>query len=158
MFKPNYRILITSKCFPKDGVIGLGSQLISFIDSIKNYLPLHMWYASDVEAVGENFEKKDLSDIQISLIGSDLQFIEYCSGIEQFIWGVFLCVDKNFSSQNIAGIQLETEDESFRSINIKGILIEIRAFDTTYFGVYSEDFELISKISNIYKVKVEKVK
>ena len=156
MFNPKYRILVTSKCFPKDKAIGLGTQLILLLDSVKNYLPSHIWYGADVEGVGKNIENRNLSDVQISLIGSDLQFIEYCSGIEQFIWGVFLCVDKKFSSQNIVGIELETEDEPFRSVNFNGVLMEIRAFDTTYFEIYSEDFDLISKISSIYNVEIER--
>lgn len=155
MFKPKYRILITSKYFPEDRVVGLGTQLISILDSVKNYLPPHVWYASDVEAIGDNIENQNLASIQISLIGTDLQFIQYCSGIDQFIWGVFLCVDKQFSSRNILGIQLETEDEPFRPINSNGIIMEIRAFDTTYFGIYTEELELISKISTIYNIEIE---
>jgi hypothetical protein len=156
MFTPKYRILLMSKCFPEDGIIGLGAQLISIFDSIKNYLSPHIWYASDIHAVGVNLEKRNFSNIQISLIGSDFQFIQYCSGIEQFTWGVFLCVDKRFSSQNVVGVQLETEDEPFRSINASGVLMEIRAFDTTYFVIYSDDFGLISKISNIYDVEIQR--
>src|SRR5690242_8728071 len=110
MFNPKYRILLTSKYFSEDGIVGLGTQLISIINSIENYLTSHLWYGADVEAVGKGARKYDLNNIQLREIGSDLQFIEYCSEIEQFIWGVFLCIDKNFSSQNIQGIELETED------------------------------------------------
>ena len=157
MFNPKYRILFTSKYFPEDGVVGLGTQLILIINSIKNYLTPHLWYGADVEAVGKSAKKHSLNNIQLSRIGTDLQFIEYCSEIEQFIWGIFLCIDKNFSSQNIQGIELETEDKPFRSINAKGILIEIRAFDTTYFGIYAENIELITKISDIYNIEIEKI-
>ena len=158
MFNPKYRILLTSKYFPEDGVVGLGTQLISIINSIENYLTPHLWYGADVEAVGKGARKHGLNNIQLSKIGNDLQFIEYCSEIEQFIWGVFLCIDKNFSSQNIQGIELETEDKPFRSINTKGILVEIRAFDTTYFGIYAEKIELIANISKIYNIEIEKIK
>jgi hypothetical protein len=158
MFNPKYRILITSKCFPEDGVVGLGTQLISILNFVKKYLPPHIWYAGDVEAVGINAEKQSFSDIQINLIGTDSQFIDYCSGIEQFIWGVFLCVDKQYSSQNVIGIQLETEDQPFRPIDSNGILMEIRAFDTTYFGIYAEDLGLITKISNQYGISIEQIK
>ena len=54
MFNPKYRILITSNCFPEDAVIGLGIQLISILNFVKNYIPPHIWYAADVEAVGIN--------------------------------------------------------------------------------------------------------
>lgn len=155
MFNPKYRILIKSKCFPEDGVIGLGSQLISIVENIKTYMLPHVWYGADVEAVGIAARKYGLNHFQVSKIGSDLEFIEYCSEIEQFTWGVFLCVDKSFSSQEVQGIELETEDKCFRSINMDGIILEIRAFDTTYFGVYSENLGLISSISEIYKVEIE---
>ena len=60
------------------------------------------------------------------------------------------------SSQSFQDVELETEDEPFRPINANGILIEIRAFDTTYFEIYSDNKELIIKISKIYNVKIER--
>jgi len=158
MFKPKYRILLTSKCFPQDEVIGLGTQLISIVNSIKDCLSPHIWYGADVEAIGKNAMKQNLNDIQLSLIGSDLQFNRYCSKVEQFIWGVFLCIDENFLPQNFQNIELETEDESFRSIDSNGVLLEIRAFDTTFFALYAEDIELIKIISKKYNVEIEKSK
>lgn len=158
MFKPKYRIIITSKCFPKEKFICLGIQLISIINSIKNILPNHVWYGADVEAVGKGARKYNIKGIQLNVIGNDLQFIEYCSEIEQFIWGIFLCIDNDFSHQNIRGIELETEDKPFRFITCDGILIEIRAFDTTYFAIYSEDRVLIEKISIIFNVEIEEIK
>lgn len=158
MFNPKYRILLTSKCFPGDKAVCLGTQLISAINSIKVFLPSHIWYGADVEAVGKGAMKHQLNDIQLNAIGFDLQFIEYCSTIEQFIWGVFVCVDSNFSSQNIRGVELETEDEAFRSIACDGVQIELRAFDTSYFEIYSEEINLLTKIANLYDVKIEENK
>jgi hypothetical protein len=156
MFKPKYRILLTSKYFPQDKVIGLGTQLILIINSIKKYLLPHTWYGADVEAVGKAAKKYNLNGMQLNIIGSDLQFINYCSEIDQFIWGDFLCIDDNFISQDFQNIKLITEDKSFRSINVDGILIEIRAFDTTYFEIYSENEKLMAKVSKTYDVKMEK--
>jgi hypothetical protein len=155
MFNPKYRILIRSKCFPEDEVIGLGMQMVSIINFVKNQIPSHIWYAGDVDAVWINAQKETFSNIQLTRIGTDLQFIDYCSGIQQFIWGVFVCIDQKYSSQNIIGIELETEDKPFRSIDCNGIVIEIRAFDTTYFGIYAEDLELITTISKQYGISVE---
>lgn len=156
MFNPSYRVLIAAKCFPRDGVIGLGKQLISIINSAANYLPPHHWYGTDIEAIGKNLKKKNLKKNQVSLIGNDLQFAEYCSQIDQFIWGVFLCVGSDSSSQDIKDIEIETEDAPFRPINIDGVICEIRAFDTTYFEVYSDDFGLIKSLSKVYNVEIEK--
>jgi hypothetical protein len=157
MFNPKYRALLTSKCFPRDNAVCLGSQLISIVNVIKNFLPRHIWYGADVDAVGKGATKHKVNNIQLNLIGTDLQFVEYCSEIKQFIWGVFLCIDSNFSSQNIQGVELETEDESFRSINCDGILIEIRAFDTSYFGIYSEDITLIKKYQKYIMLELKRL-
>jgi len=155
MFNPKYRTLITSKCCPEDRVVGLGTQLISIINSVESYLPPHLWYGADVEAVGRGASNLGLNDINLKRIGSNEQLIEYCSEIHQFIWGEFLCIDKNFSSQNIQDVELETEDKRFRPINAKGILMEIRTFDTTYFSIYTEKIELITKISKIYNIDID---
>jgi hypothetical protein len=156
MFNPKFRVTVTSDSFPQDEVICLGTQLISIIISIKNVLPEHIWYGADVDAFGKSRIKYNLNDTQLNIIGTDLQFIEYCYEIDQFIWGVFLCINKNFLPQNIQGVELSTEDESFRPIACDGVLIEIRAFDTTFFEIYSEDKNLISKISKIYNIEIEK--
>ncbi len=77
MFNPKYRILLTSRCFPKEGVVGLGRQLISIIDSIKGYLAPYLWYGADVEVVGKGSARHHFNDIQLKRIGTDLQFVDY---------------------------------------------------------------------------------
>lgn len=156
MFNPKYRILLTRSFFPSDKVVGLGTQLISIVNSIKNFLPQHVWYGADVQAVGKGARKYNLNDIQLNLIGNDSDFIEYCSEIDQFIWGNFACVDVRFLSNDIQHIEIETEDKSFRSIECDGVLLEIRAFDTTYFCIYAEDIKLMEMISELYNVEIER--
>ena len=154
MFNPKNRILITNTCFAGDGVICLGGQLITIINSIKNLLPKHAWYGGDVQAVGKNARKYNLNGFNLNIIGSDLKFIEYCSGIVQFIWGVFLCIDEHFLSQNIRSVEVGTEDEPFRPLTLEGVLIEIRAFDTSFFELYSEDTILMKEISKMYSAEI----
>ena len=143
MFNPKYRLLIPPESFPEDQCICLGSQLISVINVLKKNLPAHTWYGADVQAVGKG--GVDLSGFQLKSIGSDEQFISYCLNISQFIWGVFLCISKVCLPSNV---ELGTEDEPFRSIPCSGILIEIRMFDTSYIEIYSEDENMLKKISN----------
>jgi len=155
MFNPKYQVLLTSKCFPTDKAICLGTQLTSIVHALKGFLPKHLWYGADVVAVGKNATNSNVNDIQANPIGNDLHFTQYCSGIDQFIWGVFLCIDSSVLSQNIQSIELETEDEPFRSIACDGILLEIRTFDSSYFEIYSEDkkiTEIISRQFNFTKL------
>jgi len=158
MFNPKYQILLTRKYFPQDKVVCLGTQLISIVSLIQAFLPGHMWYGADVDAVGKGAKKCNINNIQLNVIGTDFQFIEYCSDIEQFIGGVFLGINTNFVSQDIQGIELETEDEPFRSIPCEGVLIEIRAFDTSYFAIYSEDLDLMEKTAKIYDIEIDEIK
>ncbi len=156
MFNPKYRVLLTSKCFPENKFICLGRQLISLINLLGNFLPNHTWYGADVDAIGKGAMKHNLNNPQLSMIGTDSEFIKYCTNIQQFIWGVFVCIDSHISTQKIQATKLETEEEPFRPISCDGVLIEIRAFDTTFFDIYSENLQFIQQLSNIYDVVVEK--
>ena len=150
MFDPKYRLLIRTKSFPKDQFICLGSQLISIVNVLKNIIPAHTWYGADVDATGQGLKELNINGFRLNLIGTDQQLVEYCSKITQFIWGVFLCINSGYSSQDFRGIELATEDEPFRSIPGDGILVEIRAFDTSYFEIYSEDEKIIKELSEIF--------
>lgn len=147
MFNPKYKLLITGKCFPEEKFICLGTQLILIVNTLKDFLPKHIWYGADVDAMGKGAMKSNINDVQLNLIGTNFDFIRYCAGIDQFIWGVFLCIDNSFSSQKIEGVELETEDQQFRSIPCNGILLEIRTFDTTFFEIYAENEEILKTIS-----------
>lgn len=149
--------MLPSKCFSPDKVVCLGTQLSLIVSFTKDFLPRHLWYGAGVDAVGKGAKAYNVHDIQLNLIGDDFRFAEYCSQIEQFIWGVFLCIDSAFASQNIQGVELEAEDKSFRSIPCEGVLLEIRAFDTSYFEIYSEDVGLMKKLSEKYNVEIEMI-
>jgi hypothetical protein len=157
MFQPNYRIPITVQSFPKDNGICLGTQLSSIVQFIKNYLPDHLWYAADVDAIGKHANIEAFKNYKPSLVGNDLQFIHYCSGIRQFIWGVFLCICNGIPSQEIENIELETEELPFRPIHCNGILLELRTFDTSYFEIYSEDQKIMNLLSEQFSVDIETV-
>ncbi len=148
MFIPKYRLRLTKKSFPNDDVACLGTQLISIIDFLKDFLPKHVWYGADIDAVGKVSIKVELKRSQLSLIGTDFSLVQYCSKIDQFIWGVFLCVNSTFLGKSFTGIEIETEDQSFRPIACDGIILEIRAFDTSYFEIYSADLGTIKKLKN----------
>lgn len=147
MFDPRYKLVIKRESFPKDQGICLGSQLITLVQFLKNVLPSHIWYGTNIEAVGPAASKYDLDTHQLIKIGDDSNLIKYCSEIVQFIWGVFLCLDKSHENQSFINTKLSAEDESFRGIELSGVLIEIRAFDTSFFEIYSQDEGILMKLS-----------
>jgi hypothetical protein len=48
---------------------------------------------------------------------------------------------------------IHTEDEQFRPLNLEGVLLEIRAFDTSFFEIYSEDGNLIQALATRFNKK-----
>ena len=96
MFNPQYRVLLTKNCFYSDNAICLGTQLILIINTLKEFLPEHTWYGADIEAIGKNANKFNTNKFTLKYIGNDLQINQYCSEIDQFMSGVFLCVNNEF--------------------------------------------------------------
>jgi len=40
---------------------------------------------------------------------------------------------------------------------VEGVLIEIRAFDTSYFALYSEEEALMNKLAKLYGVTIDQI-
>ncbi len=147
MFKPKYRLLITKKSFPLDEFSCLGTQLVSIVSFLKELLSEHVWYRASVDAIGNGSREFNANDFKLTRIGTDQEITKYCSEIDQFIWGVFLCINSNIPSESIQEIEVEAEDKPFRPIACDGIILEIRAFDTSFFTIYSEDENIINSLS-----------
>lgn len=158
MFNPKYQAVLKCASFHPDEFVCLGTQLVLIVNFIKDFLPQHQWYGADVDVMGKDISKYNVGSYHPSLLGTDSQFIEFCSQIHQFIWGDFLCIESSFSSQDLQGVELGTEDEPFRPLNCNGTLLEIRAFDTSYFEIYSEDLVLMQKFSTAFSVEIEEMK
>jgi hypothetical protein len=147
MFNPKYQLLIKKESFGQTKVVCLGSQLILIVNFLKNLLPAHTWYASGVEVEGKINKKNDFHSYQIKKIGDDSLIIQYCSEVRQFIWGDFLCINNDFSAQDLSNCEITAEDGQYRPVCLNGILLEIQAFDTSFFAIYSENKEIIKKIA-----------
>ena len=148
MFKPKFQILLKKEHFRPDEVICLGSQLTKIIEALKVTLVPHTWYVADVDAYGKTVKKYNIASNFLKKIGTDVSLIKICSEIDQFLSGVFLAIKDEFSSRDLDKIEISTEDEQAREINIKGVLLEIRAFDTSFFEICSDDELLIKNLSD----------
>jgi len=151
MFSPKHRLVIRATSFPTDQFICLASQVISIVQFLINLTPPHTWYGADVEALEIKPSELDIYRSQLNVIGSDEELIQYCLNVDQFIWGVFISIYHNTPFQNIQQIKIKTEDPPFRPIPCKGVLIEIRMFDTSCIEVYAEDENLLKKLSAYFQ-------
>ena len=143
MYKPRFKIL--KKNF-SDRFTCLGSQLITIIHFLQEILGPHVWYVGNIEANNETSYGNRFDSFSIEKLGSDSSLIQLCSETDQFLSGVFIAVNVEYAEQEIKDIELGTEDEEFRPLNMRGVLIEIRAFDTFYFEIYSENEKIIREL------------
>lgn len=85
-------------------------------------------------------------------IGTDESFIKLSSQIDQFLSGVFFAIDNNCKNLKTEQLEVRTEDEQFRCLPIEEVLIEIRAFDTSFFEIYTEDEKIIKELAKKFDV------
>lgn len=145
MFKPKFLIILKPEDFGEGNFVCLGSQLITIVNHLAPMLVPHFWLAADVDAY--EARKYGLDSFYLTNVGDDATLIKICSEVDQFLAGVFFAIDAQYKDQNPNHIEVDTEDEQFRALDINGVLIEIRALDTSNFEVYSEDEELIGKFA-----------
>ncbi len=152
MFRPKYLIRLWRNAFEKTEVACLGIQLIELVEFLTPIIPFHTWYGADMDA---NFIPEALFNFRsynLKKIGDDLALYAMLKTTDQFLSAVFIVLKREFDNSKF--IEVGTEDPKFRQIDVEGVILEIRAFDTSYFELYSDDFSLIQKISNHFK-KVE---
>ncbi|NGX36928.1 MAG: hypothetical protein K1000chlam2_00074 [Chlamydiae bacterium] len=157
MFEPKYLIRLDKRAFPTEQVVCLGSQLISIIKNLSELIESHIWFCADIDAISPIPQKLGVDSFQLTKIGDDPSLVNLCENIDQFLSGVFIAIREKDQNLKYSDLCVGTEDDQFRSLDLDGVLIEIRAFDTSYFEIYSENQELINKLAKIYSIKIEKL-
>jgi hypothetical protein len=128
--------------------------MISIVDFLETKLPPHTWYGANINAIGMAPKKYGLQSWTIKKIGPASSLITICSEIDQFLSGVFFAIQGD-PQHEIINIEIDTEDPPFRTLNIEGILIEIRAFDTSFFDFFAENEQIIKELLEQFKSHVK---
>ncbi|MCH9609381.1 MAG: hypothetical protein S4CHLAM45_05220 [Chlamydiales bacterium] len=155
MFGPKYLIRLDKKAFSRDQFVCLGSQLKAIIKTLSELIEPHVWFGADIDAISPMPKKLGIDSFQLRKIGDSYSLINLCENINQFLSGVFIAVKEKKRNFEYSELRVGTEDERFRSLNLDGVLIEIRAFDTSYYELYSDNLILIEKLSKIYEIKID---
>lgn len=138
-----YKLEIRSENFQSD-VICMGWQLSqilkAFISLSGISWAIYDIYGSTNSNLFKLFPKDKFDNI---FFKNTADLISSVNKIHQFESGVFCLVDKN---KKIKFLDDVPETESDEGIQVKNALLEIRAFDYTYFEVYSEDLEFLERI------------
>ena len=155
MFEPKYLIRLDKKVFSCDQAVCLGSQLKSIIRNLNKLIEPLVWFGADVDALSSIPEKLGIDSFQLRKIGNSHSIINLCENIDQFLSGVFIAIQEEKQNPHCSELHVGTEDRPFRPLNLDGILIEIRTFDTSYLEIYSDNLIIIKELSKTYKTKID---
>ena len=152
-FKARYLTRLNSESFRSETAC-LGEQLIKLLKLIEPDLCPHIWYGGNIDV---SFFKTDFlknyKGFFLKKIGNMDLLKQVVQDVPQFIWGVFLAVKEELQFEDDQ-IEIGADDEEFRPLNIEGVIIEIRTFDTSNFEIYSDDYQLIRKIADKYSTPI----
>jgi len=143
--EPQCYLLIEQEAFTDKSAACLGSQLIELAHFFEQAAPFCTWHAADLDCYG-NDHLREFSGYSLKKLGGYKELIQLSEHTVQFLSGVFIAA--NHSGEMEKAIEVSTEDERFRPIDCDDVLIEIRAFDTSYFEVYSAFTPLLEELSN----------
>lgn len=121
-------------------VCGLGSQLQLIVESIANRLGDVDWYAADIDVLNAKVLQSSTATQRVGRTGALLELLQ--RGY-QFLRGVFIAVDSQIQRPRLRQL-VDTEDPS--DTDLGNSLLEIRAFDSTYFEVVTRDFCVVTDL------------
>jgi hypothetical protein len=125
-----------------------GLQLVEILMILKVRLTDHRWLIADV-STNDGKIPAEIIFGQLSIISSTEELIEISSNIDQYLSGIFLSIPMRINNPRMR-ILLDTEDDP--TLDLEDSILEIRAFDTTYFEVYSSELDILRVISNHFKL------
>lgn len=147
MSKPKYLLTIKKNDYAQCR----GNHLVEILQIINVKAQNITWYSSDVEITGTDAYRLGLHGWIPKRVGKTEDLISVSKRVDQFLSGVFLAMPRDLGKE--LQVEIATEDKSFRDIS--DAILEIRAFDTSYFEIYSNDLELINYLSKHYSVRIE---
>ncbi len=121
-----------------------GEQLALIVDCLREKLSEYDWYSADVSTMSLNKQWEIYKGESPKLIGNSTKLIKLSEITDQFTSGVFLAANKKYRFVDFYNTY-ETEDKQF--IDIEFCELEIRAFDTSYFEIYSIERKFIDVLA-----------
>jgi hypothetical protein len=120
----------------------LGEQLVELVRTIAELHRDLKWYVADVQTIGLALTSR--RDPVPSLIGDTEAVVQAAREVEQFENGVFLGVPDSLDRPAFrhGGIWTDDEDDA----DLGDALVEVRAFDTSYWLIATADTELATRV------------
>jgi len=120
----------------------VGEQLVELLRVIQALRPGLKWYVADVQTIGPSpVPRREPVPI---LIGDTGALIQAAQRVDQFESGVFAGVPSSIGQAGFRSGGLWTEDEE--AADLGDAVVEVRAFDTSYWSVATADSVLARNI------------
>lgn len=120
----------------------LGPQLILILSAVQGARSDLAWYVADVETIGPS-PVRERTPVPV-LVGDVDALIRAVAPVEQFECGVFSGVPAAVSQPAFRSGGLWTEDED--TADIGDAVVEIRAFDTSYWIISTSDRRIAAAV------------
>ncbi len=144
-------IRITGKQVEGESICCSGVQLRELLDQISSWVNDCVWYLSDVK-VNNSVEICIAGELQKQRLSNEA-LSKLCSQVDQFLSGIFLAVPAKIVNPRLnSGILTEDEPSS----DLGDVILEIRAFDTSYFELYTTECKLADYIIKTYQADLIK--
>lgn len=119
-----------------------GYQLKNILCILESFTKDFNWYVTDV--LTNTGYVKDLPIDNLNFVGSTKKLKSIAANIEQFDSGIFIAASKTFNIDKYKLKRFDTDSDP--EMHIPEALIEIRAFETTFFEIYTYDQSVIDKL------------
>jgi hypothetical protein len=133
----------------QDALACTGKQFSDLLRQLDPWIRDCVWYVADIKT--NNYvpltATGDLAEQRLSL--ADLYDI--CAQVDQFLSGIFLAVPTDCDEPRL-NLGIMTEDDL--TSDIGDAILEIRAFDTSYFEIYTGILALADKLHCVYGAEV----
>ena len=146
-----YDLQLVGKRINGNDVSCTGSQLVSILEQLLTRLKNCNWYIADISTNTTLPNLKLQKDNSVLKAGKTEDLIYFAEQVDQFLSGIFLAVPTSIVDPSW-NRSFDTEDELTN--NLDNALLEIRAFDTTYFEIYSADLSLLEILGKQFPADV----
>lgn len=145
-----YALKIDGETIDQEATSCTGKQMRELLAQVDPWVRACDWYMLDIKTnnsvdllavTGQNPQR---------LSGEKLR--EVCARVDQFLSGIFLAVPSSLSHPRL-NLDAVTEDEP--SLGLGDALLEIRAFDTSYFEVYTPLLALAQRLHDSFDIEFE---
>ncbi len=148
---PRYKLSLNGNDIDNSPISCSGTQLKNILSKVSHIITTENWFACDITTLSNDDEWKKFNSYDPQFFGSTTELIIAVGCIEQFLSGVFLVK----ASGDTSGFSdsYSTEDEPYRENEMA--LIEIRAFDTDLFEIYSSNQIMLETIGTEFNKDID---